>query len=69
MRKHRRVAFAPLIERHFQGAFQRSRDPIGLMRIDDQRLVEFLRSARNSRARRRCQSKFSGCPGCVSLGA
>ncbi len=27
MRKHRRVAFAPLIERHFQGAFQRSGDP------------------------------------------
>jgi hypothetical protein len=38
------VASAPLVELHLQRAFQRSGDRIGLMRIDDQRLVELHRS-------------------------
>ena len=45
MGEHRRVALAALLERHVQGAFQRGRDRVRLVRIDDQGAVELLRRA------------------------
>ena len=49
MRNHRHVALTPLIKRHLQCALHRSGDRMYLMGIDDQSLVEFLRSVRSPR--------------------
>ena len=45
MGEHRGVPLLSLLERHLQGALQRGRDGVRLVRIDDQGAVELLRRA------------------------